>query len=155
MINIPFRSIYRTLNYLNTDSPRTTLIVENQKKSVLNRGPCWLKPCYPGIPCSISFCSKKEVCFQVIGITQKLIAYSVFQMRVYFCIKIVLREKNIDFFVVIKNMIVGWEEMLKNARWNTCLLCLNIYIYFSVNFESEKIIIKSESLKRSHHQLKS
>ena len=21
------------------------------KKSVLNRGPCWLKPCYPGTPC--------------------------------------------------------------------------------------------------------
>jgi len=35
--------------------------------------------------------------------------------RVYFCIKIVLGAKNIDFFLVVKNMIVGWEEMLTNT----------------------------------------
>ena len=73
-----------------------------------------------------------------------MIFYIVFQTRVYFCIKIVLREKNIDFFVVIKNMIVDWEEMLKMHGGIHVSAMLEYLFLFSVNFESEKIIVKSE-----------
>ena len=62
-------------------------------------------------------------------------------MRVYFCIKIVLREKNIDFFfVVIKNMIVGLGGNAKKYTVGYMSAMLEYFFFFSVNFESEKII---------------
>jgi len=73
----------------------------------------------------------------------------VFQMRVYFCIKIVLREKNIDFFCCYKEHDCWLGGNAKKYTVGYMSTMLEHFFLFSVNFESEKIIVKSESVKKA------
>ena len=71
-------------------------------------------------------------------------------MRVYFCIKIVLREKNIDFFFCCYKEHDCW--LGGNAKKYTVgymSAMLEYFFLFLVNFESEKIIVKSEIFKKN------
>ena len=100
------------------------------------------------------FCSKKRVCFLVIGITQNNnILYSFSNESLFLHKNCAPRKEYRLFFVVIKNMIVGWEEMLKNTVGYMSTMVEQFFL-FSVNFKSEKIIVKSECLKRSHNKIK-
>ena len=65
-------------------------------------------------------------------------------MRVYFCIKIVLREKNIDFFCCYKEHDCWLGGNAKKCTVEYMSAMLEYFFLFSVNFESEKIIVKSE-----------
>ena len=60
-------------------------------------------------------------------------------MRVYFCIKIVLREKNIDFFfVVIKNMIVCLGGNAKKYTVGYMSAMLEYFFLFFSKFRIRK-----------------